>query len=69
MEYENGIKTFFCEDCQREVAILKWKSISENLNKGAQYKCDECWEKFDNELDKYLEVIMLDSPKRKKNSS
>lgn len=68
MEFENSIKTFFCEDCQREVQILKWKSISENLNKGAAYKCDDCWEKFDNELNSYLEVRMSDSPKRKNRS-
>lgn len=46
-------KTFICKDCNTEVTNLRWKSISNNINKGSQYKCDTCWDKFDKEFDTF----------------
>jgi len=53
MQYEapHFIKTFFCNDCKKDVSCLRWKDISPNLNKGSQYKCDECWVKFEKDFD------------------
>jgi len=56
MQYQvpTNIKTFFCDDCKREVPVLRWKEISETINKGSRLKCDECWEKFDKEFESYI---------------
>jgi len=58
-ERSESIKNFYCNDCNRSVNCLRWKEISKSINKGSQFKCDECWEKFDKLFDKFC----LDSMK------
>lgn len=44
-------KMYFCKDCKNNVTILKWKEISNCCNNGDKYKCLDCWNKFDENLD------------------
>jgi len=46
-------KTFTCLDCKNDVNCLRWKEISNSLNGSSPFKCDNCWETFDEKLDKF----------------
>lgn len=51
--HPSHIKTYRCNDCNKDVFCLKWFSISNNLNKGSSYKCENCWDKFDEEFNNF----------------
>jgi hypothetical protein len=55
MEWEFNVqpKTYFCEECQSEVNILRWKSLSTKIN-GPEFRCDDCWDKLDNNLEQMI---------------
>lgn len=40
----NEVK-FFCQYCNKNVDCIRWKQISEHINYGSKYKCDNCWNK------------------------
>lgn len=46
----NNIRTYTCNDCNKTVNCLIWKSISKYVN-GSEYKCEKCWEKFEHNLE------------------
>jgi len=46
-------RKFHCKECNNNVSLLIWKTISNNLN-GYPYKCKECWKKFDDNLEYYV---------------
>ena len=51
----NQMKTYICGDCNTEVSCLIWKTISKNLQ-GSEYKCENCWKKFDNNLEHFVSM-------------
>jgi len=55
MEYKmhDAPRKFHCKECNNNVSLLIWKTISNNLN-GYPYKCKECWKKFDDNLEYYV---------------
>ena len=59
MEVESDFqyKMYFCEECQKVVSNLRWKSISKSLN-GPEYRCDDCWDKLDKDLEEMIKNKM-----------
>ncbi len=49
-------KKFRCLECNRDVNCIKWKTISNSLNKGPSYKCESCWENFDKEFEIFCNI-------------
>ena len=51
-------KTFFCEGCNNEVDILRWKKISSRIN-GPSFRCDNCWIIFDDHLENEIKKKLI----------